>query len=409
MKVMVINCGSSSLKFKLFELAEGQTLLAEGLVEEIGRTPARFLYCNCRMKKGEKVTRDVKADNHTEAVGVVAKALLDPEIGLFEGKIDVDAVGHRVVHGGEKFSKSALITKGVKEVIEACCDLAPLHNPPNLAGIVACEEIFPELPQVAVFDTAFHQTMPRKAYIYGLPYELYERYHIRKYGFHGTSHEYVSQRAAEMMGTDIKKLKIVTCHLGNGASITAVKFGQSIDTSMGFTPLQGLVMGTRTGDMDPAVVLFLMEKEHLDIKAMNDLLNKKSGLKGISGVSNDLRQIIDAAKRGNARAHAAIDSMVYRITKYIGSYVAAMGGIDAVVFTGGIGENAAEIREKVLEPLECMGVVLDCDRNQSADREKIITKDSSPVKALVVPTNEELMIAMKTRAVVEDEANHVVH
>jgi acetate kinase len=409
MKVMVINCGSSSLKFKLFDIGESHTLLAEGLVEEIGKATSRFCYCTHRMKKGDKVANDVKAEDHTQAVDAVAKALLDPEIGLFQGSIQVDAVGHRVVHGGEKFSKSALITKGVRDVIEACCELAPLHNPPNLAGIDACETIFRGVPQVAVFDTAFHQTMPRKAYIYAVPYELYERYHIRKYGFHGTSHEYVSQRAADLLGQDIKKLKIVTCHLGNGASITAVKFGQSIDTSMGFTPLQGLVMGTRTGDMDPAVVLFLMEKEHLDIQAMNDLLNKKSGLKGISGVSNDLRQIMDAAKRGNARAHVAIDSMVYRITKYIGSYIAAMGGIDAVVFTGGIGENAVEIREKVLEPFEALGIVLDCEKNQSKDREKIITKDSSPVKALVIPTNEELMIAMKTKAVVEEEATRENH
>jgi acetate kinase len=409
MKVMVINCGSSSLKFKLFDIGESQTLLAEGMVEEIGKATSRFCYCTHKMKKGDKVANDVKAEDHTQAVDAVAKALLDPEIGLFQGAIQVDAVGHRVVHGGEKFSKSALITTGVRDVIEACCELAPLHNPPNLAGIDACETIFPGVPQVAVFDTAFHQTMPRKAYIYAVPYELYERYHIRKYGFHGTSHEYVSLRAAEVLGQDVKKLKIVTCHLGNGASITAVKFGQSIDTSMGFTPLQGLVMGTRTGDMDPAVVLYLMEKEHLDIQAMNDLLNKKSGLKGISGISNDLRQIMDAAKRGNARAHAAIDSMVYRITKYIGSYIAAMGGIDAVVFTGGIGENAAEIREKVLEPFDSLGIVLDCEKNQSKDREKIITKDSSPVKALVIPTNEELMIAMKTKAVVEEEATRENH
>jgi acetate kinase len=402
MKVMVINCGSSSLKFKLFDLNGGHTALAEGLIEEIGRPQSPFCYQSHRMKKGEKLNTSVKAENHTEAVEVVAKTLLDPKVGLFEGSIQVDAVGHRVVHGGEKFSKSALITKGVREVIEACCELAPLHNPPNLAGIVACEQIFPGVRQVAVFDTAFHQTMPRKAYIYGLPYELYERYHIRKYGFHGTSHEYVSHRAAELLGKDITKLRIVTNHLGNGASSTAVKFGQSIDTSMGFTPLQGLVMGTRTGDMDPAVVLFLMDKEHLDLKAINDLLNKKSGLKGISGISNDLRQIMEAAKNGNARAHVAIDSMVYRITKYIGSYAAAMGGLDAIIFTGGIGENAPTIREKVLEPLEFLGVHLDKERNLSSDREKRITTDDSPVAALVIPTNEELMIAIKVKAVVEE-------
>jgi acetate kinase len=404
MKVMVINCGSSSLKFKLFDIDDGRTLLAEGIVEQIGKAQSQFIYSSHRMKQGEKLTKQVTAQDHTEAVDVVAKTLVDAEVGLFEGKIEVDAVGHRVVHGGEKFSKSALITKGVREVIEACCELAPLHNPPNLAGIAACEQIFPGVPQVAVFDTAFHQTMPRKAYIYGLPYELYERYQIRKYGFHGTSHEYVSQRAAEFLGVDIKSLRMVTCHLGNGSSIAAVKFGQSIDTSMGFTPLQGLLMGTRTGDMDPAVVLFLMEKEHLDIKSMNDLLNKKSGLLGVSGVSNDLRQIMDAAKRGNARAHVAIDAMVYGITKYVGAYAAAMGGLDAVVFTGGIGENAAEIRAKVLDPLGFLGLEIDPQKNGSAEREKVITKDSGSAKALVVPTNEELMIAMKTRAVVQETA-----
>jgi acetate kinase len=404
MKVMVINCGSSSLKFKLFGMAEDNQLLAEGLVEEIGKERSPFHYSTSRLNGGVK--REIQAADHTQAVEAVATALVDPEIGLFVGPIQVDAVGHRVVHGGEKFSKSALITKGVKEVIEACCDLAPLHNPPNLAGIVACEKIFPNVPQVAVFDTAFHQTMPKRAYIYGIPYEFYERYHIRKYGFHGTSHEYVSERAAELMGKDVKQLKIVTCHLGNGASITAVRHGLSVETSMGFTPLQGLLMGTRTGDIDAAVVLYLMEKEHLGSKAMNDLLNKKSGLKGISGVSNDLREVMEQADHGNERAQLAVETMAYRITKYIGSYAAAMGGIDAVVFTGGIGENAVSVRQKVLEPLEFMGILIDPERNAAKVKEKVITRDGSPVKALVVPTNEELMIALKTRAVVEEALNH---
>jgi acetate kinase len=404
MKVMVINCGSSSLKFKLFGMDRDSQLMAEGLVEEIGKEQSTFHYATSRLNGGIK--RDIQAADHTAAVEAVARTLVDPDIGLFEGAIQVDAVGHRVVHGGEKFSKSALITKGVKEVIEACCDLAPLHNPPNLAGIVACEKIFPNVPQVAVFDTAFHQTMPKRAYIYGIPYEFYERYHIRKYGFHGTSHEYVSERAAVLLGKDVKQLKIVTCHLGNGASITAVRHGQSVETSMGFTPLQGLLMGTRTGDIDAAVVLYLMDKEHLNSKAMNDLLNKKSGLKGISGVSNDLREVMDQAEHGNERAQLALDTMIYRITKYIGSYAAAMGGIDAVVFTGGIGENAVAVRQRVLEPLEFMGVQVDPARNLAKEKEKIITRDGSPVKALVVPTNEELMIALKTRAVVEDALGH---
>jgi acetate kinase len=406
MKVMVINCGSSSLKFKLFGMDQDNQLLAEGVIEQIGKELSSFHYSTCRMEPKAAVKLNVRAVDHTEAVDVVAKTLVDSEIGLFKGAIEVDAVGHRVVHGAEKFSKSALITKGVREVIEACCEIAPLHNPPNLAGIMACEKIFPNVPQVAVFDTAFHQTMPKRAYIYGLPYEFYERYFIRKYGFHGTSHEYVSLRAAKLLGRDPSQLKVVTCHLGNGSSITAVRHGESVDTSMGFTPLQGLLMGTRTGDIDAAVVLYLMEKEHMDSRAMNDLLNKKSGLKGISGVSNDLREVMAQAANSNERAQLALDAMNYRITNYIGAYAAAMGGLDAVVFTGGIGENAVDVRQKVLEPLEFLGVRLDRDRNLSKEKEKIITKDGSPVKALVVPTNEELMIAMKTRAVVEEELSH---
>ncbi len=406
MKIMVINCGSSSLKFQLFDMAsKNYTVLAKGSVEEIGHEESVLHFRTNKMKKDEEVTKKVPAKNHTEAVDYVTKALIDPKTGLFKDKIEVEAVGHRVVHGGEKFSKSALITKGVKEVIQDCFEIAPLHNPPNFAGIEACEKIMPGVPQVAVFDTAFHQSMQKEAYIYGLPYELYERYHVRKYGFHGTSHEYVSVRAAEILKKDYKKLKLVTCHLGNGASITAIKDGKSVDTSMGLTPLEGLVMGTRTGDMDPAVVLFLMEKEHLDIKGMNDLLNKKSGLKGISGVSNDLREIMGAAEKGVARAQYAIDIFSYRITKYIGSYAAAMGGLDAVIFTGGIGENAVKVREQVLAPLGFLGIKMDKKSNESKEREKVITSAGSKVKVLVVPTNEELMIAQKTMAVVE-EANH---
>ncbi len=351
------------------------------------------------MRKDAELARDVAASNHTEAVGQVTRILLDPKAGVFKDRIEVDAVGHRIVHGGEKFSEAAMVTKGVKEVIRECSEIAPLHNPPNYMGIKACEEIFPGVPQVAVFDTAFHQTMKEVAYIYGLPYELYERYHIRKYGFHGTSHEYVSRRAGAFLKADIRKLKLVTCHLGNGASVCAVKFGQSVDTSMGLTPLEGLVMGTRTGDMDPAAVTFVMRKEHLNADEMDDLLNKKSGLKGISGVSNDLREIMAAAP-GNERARFAIDIFCYRITKYIGSYAAAMGGLDGIVFTGGIGENAVDVRAKVLAPLEFLGVKVDGSRNKSKDKEKLISTGRSKVKAMVIPTNEELMIAMKTRLVV---------
>jgi acetate kinase len=399
MKVLVINCGSSSLKFKLFDMEKTNAVVAEGMVEQIGGDKPRFKFKSRAMKKDAELAKDVEASNHTEAVGQVTRALLDPKIGVFKDKIEVDAVGHRIVHGGEKFSEAAMITKGVKEVIRECSEIAPLHNPPNYMGIKACEEIFPGLPQVAVFDTAFHQTMKEVAYIYGLPYELYERYHIRKYGFHGTSHEYVSQRAGEFLKTDIKKLRLVTCHLGNGASVCAVKHGQSVDTSMGLTPLEGLVMGTRTGDMDPAVVTFVMRKEHLNADEMDDLLNKKSGLKGISGVSNDLREIMAAAP-SNDRAQFAIDIFCYRITKYIGSYAAAMGGLDGIIFTGGIGENAVDVRAKVLAPLGFLGVTLDEAKNRSKDKEKLISTGRSKVKAMVIPTNEELMIAMKTRLVV---------
>ena len=405
MKVMVINCGSSSLKFKLYDMEKTNSVIAEGVIEEIGKDKSKFKYKSKNMKKDEELVREVEAKDHTQAVEQVQKALLDPKSGVFKDKLEVDAVGHRVVHGGEKFSKSALITKGVKEVIQDCFEIAPLHNPPNYMGIEACEAIFPGIPQVAVFDTAFHQTMKKEAYIYGLPYELYERYHIRKYGFHGTSHEYVSQRAAEFLKKDPKKLKLITCHLGNGASITAVKNGQSVDTSMGLTPLEGLVMGTRTGDMDPAVVTFLMKKEHLSPDDMDNLLNKKSGLKGISGISNDLREIMDAASHGNNRAQFAIDIFCYRITKYIGSYAAAMGGLDAVVFTGGIGENASEVRAKVLAPLVFLGLRVDESKNKSKEKEKVITYVGSKVKALVIPTNEELMIAMKTKYVVSEAGN----
>ncbi|MFP4466764.1 MAG: acetate/propionate family kinase [Candidatus Goldiibacteriota bacterium] len=402
MKVMVINCGSSSLKFQLIEINAGNSVMAKGSVEEIGHKESVLHFKTNKMKKDTEFTKKVTAKDHTEAVDHIKNILIDPKVGLFKDKIQVDAVGHRVVHGGEKFSKSAMITKGVKEVIKDCFSIAPLHNPPNYSGIEACERIFKDIPQVAVFDTAFHQRMEKKAYIYGLPYELYERYHIRKYGFHGTSHEYVSQRAAKLLKKDRKTLNIVTCHLGNGASIAAVKGGISVDTSMGFTPLEGLLMGTRTGDMDPAVVTFLMDKEHLSVKEMDTLLNKKSGLKGVSGVSNDLREIKERAEKGHRRSIYAIEIFTYRITKYIGSYAAAMGGLDAVVFTGGIGENAADLRETILRPLGFMGVSIDPLKNNSREKEKFITKPRSKVKALVIPTNEELAIARKTKKVVDE-------
>jgi acetate kinase len=401
MKVLVINCGSSSLKFKLYDLPADDTasLMAEGLVEEIGREKSKFSYRDTRSP--DKIVGDVVARDHTQAVAAMKDMLLDAEHGLFKDKIEVDACGHRVVHGRELFSNSALVTPEVRRAIEDCIGIAPLHNPPNLAGIAACEKIFPGLPQVAVFDTAFHQTMPPHVYTYGLPKDQLDRNHVRKYGFHGTSHEYVARRCAELMKKDFAQIKIITCHLGNGSSITAVKNGQSFDTSMGLTPLEGLLMGTRTGDMDPAVVLYIMDKDKLSPQEMNTLLNSKSGIKGVSGISNDMRQVIAKAKEGDARAKLALDMFDYRLVKYIGSYVAAMGGCDAVVFTGGIGENDAAMRARVLDPLRFIGVDMDPARNSSDAKEKVITRDGSRISVWVVPTNEELMIARKTRAIVE--------
>ena len=407
MKVLVINCGSSSLKFKLYDLPadDTATLMAEGLVEEIGREKSKFSYRDSRSP--EKIVGDVVAKDHTQAVAAMKDMLLDAEHGLFKEKIEVDACGHRVVHGRELFSNSALVTPEVRGAIEECIGIAPLHNPPNLAGIAACEKIFPGLPQVAVFDTAFHQTMPPHVYTYGLPKDQLDRNHVRKYGFHGTSHEYVARRCAELMKKDFAKLKIITCHLGNGSSITAVKHGQSFDTSMGLTPLEGLLMGTRTGDMDPAVVLYIMDKDKLSPQEMNTLLNSKSGVKGVSGISNDMRQIIAKAKEGDARAKLALDMFDYRLVKYIGSYVAAMGGCDAIVFTGGIGENDVAMRARVLDPLHFIGVEIDPERNSSAAKEKVITRDGSRICTWVVPTNEELMIARKTKSIVEQGRSFV--
>ena len=406
MIILVINCGSSSLKFKLYDIKDGKEhALAEGLVEEIGKEKSRFSCRHANLKKDEKIVKDITARDHVEAVAAMNDIILDPKIGLFKEGAKIDAIGHRVVHGGEKFSKSALITPGVISAIEECIAIAPLHNPPNLSGIQACEKVFQGTPQVAVFDTAFHQTMPKVAFLYGLPYEQYERYHIRKYGFHGTSHEYVSKRAAELMKKDFTKVRIITSHMGNGSSITAIKNGESVDTSMGLTPLEGLLMGTRTGDMDPAVIIYLMDKEQLTTADVNDLCNKKSGFKGVSGVSNDLRELMAQAAEGHVRCQLAIDMFCYRISKYIGAYAAAMGGEDAIVFTGGIGENAVAVREKIMEPLAFMGITIDKARNASKEREKNIATGRSKTKVFVIPTNEELMIARKTKFVVEESGN----
>ncbi len=392
MNVLVINCGSSSLKYQLIDMKD-ENVLAIGLAERIGIEGSRVKH---EVPNMDKVVIEQPMKNHKDALQIVLEALVDEEHGAIKNLKEINAVGHRVVHGGEKFSGSVIINDEVIAALEECIDLAPLHNPPNLTGIRAIEELMPGVPMVGVFDTAFHQTMPNSSYIYPLPYELYEKYGIRKYGFHGTSHRYVSARTAEILGQDMKDLNMVTCHLGNGASLAAIKNGESIDTSMGFTPLEGLAMGTRCGDIDPAIVTFIMEKEGLDINGINNLMNKKSGVYGISGVSSDFRDIEQAALDGNERAQLALDKFNIRVKKYIAAYAAVMGGVDAIVFTAGLGENSAFNREKICEGLQFMGVKLDKEKNNVRGKESIVSTDDSEVKILVVPTNEELMIAKDT-------------
>ncbi|KPU28254.1 acetate kinase [Caloranaerobacter sp. TR13] len=396
MKILVINCGSSSLKYQLIDMTN-EEVLAKGLAERIGIDGSRVKH---RTIGKEEVIIEKPMSNHKIALEIVLNALTNSEHGAIKSMEEISAVGHRVVHGGEKFSGSVVIDDEVLKVLRECADLAPLHNPPNIMGIEACQELMPNTPMVGVFDTAFHQTMPKSSYIYPLPYELYEKYGIRKYGFHGTSHKYVSNRAAEILGKDIKELNIITCHLGNGASLAAVKKGKSIDTSMGFTPLEGLAMGTRCGDIDPAIVTFLMEKENMSTSEVNNLLNKKSGVLGISGVSSDFRDIEEAAAKGNERAQLALDKFTSRVKKYVGAYAAIMGGVDVIVFTAGLGENSPETREAVCEGLEFMGVEIDKEKNKVRGKETIISTENSKVKVLVVPTNEELMIARETKALV---------
>ncbi|MEA4888932.1 MAG: acetate kinase [Clostridiaceae bacterium] len=393
MIVLVINAGSSSLKYQLLNSANGE-VLAKGGAERIGLNDALIKHTR---NGGEAVTLPVDMPNHKVAVQAVLTVLTSEEHGVIQSMSEIDAVGHRVVHGGEKFSTSVLITPEVKRAIRACYDLAPLHNPANMTGIEACEEAMPGVPQVAVFDTAFHQTMPAKAYMYALPYELYEKHSIRRYGFHGTSHGYVSRRAAEILGKPYDSMKIITCHLGNGSSVSAIRNGRCIDTSMGLTPLAGICMGTRCGDIDPTIVTFLMEKENLDTHAIVDLMNKQSGVAGISGVSSDFRDLYTAAGEGHKRASLALDMFKYQCRKLIGSYAAAMGGVDAVVFTAGIGENTADVRLGACEGLGYMGIQIDPYKNAAIrSREAIVSTDDSPVKVLVVPTNEELAIAKET-------------
>ena len=395
MNVLVINCGSSSLKYQLIN-SDTEDVLAKGLCERIG-IDGRLVY----QKAGcDKEIKEAAMQTHKEAIQMVLDALVNDKTGAIKSLSEVNAVGHRIVHGGEKFASSVVITDEVLEAVAQCNDLAPLHNPANLIGINACKELMPGVPMVAVFDTAFHQTMPEKAYLYGLPYEYYENYKVRRYGFHGTSHSFVSKETARFLGMDLENSKIIVCHLGNGASISAVKDGKCVDTSMGLTPLEGLVMGTRSGDIDPAIMEYIAKKEDLDIAGVMNVLNKKSGLEGISGLSSDFRDLTAGAKEGNKRAIAAIEVFCYRVAKYVGSYVAAMNGVDAIAFTAGIGENVGLVREKVCSYLGYLGITLDAEANAKSGDNCVISAADSKVKVAVIPTNEELAICRETVALV---------
>lgn len=396
MNVLVINCGSSSLKYQLID-SESEAVLAKGLCERIG-IDGRLVY----QKTGlDKEITEAAMPTHKQAIQMVLEALVNPKTGALGSLSEIDAVGHRVVHGGEKFAASTLLTPEVLQTIEECNDLAPLHNPANLIGIAACKELMPNVPMVGVFDTAFHQTMPKKAYLYGLPYEYYEKYKVRRYGFHGTSHSFVSKRTAEFLGMDLKKSKIIVAHLGNGASVSAVLNGECVDTSMGLTPLEGLVMGTRCGDIDPAIMEFIAKKENLDIDGVMDVLNKKSGVQGLSCLSSDFRDLEAAYEEGNEMAINALEVFSYRVAKYIGAYAAAMNGVDAIAFTAGIGENTQIVRKQVLDYLGYLGVGVDDAANTVRGEDKVISTPDSKVKVCVIPTNEELAIARETVALVK--------
>ncbi len=393
MKVLVINCGSSSLKYQLINTEDG-TVYAKGLCERIGIDGSALEY-----KKGdsEKTVEKIPMKDHTDAVNAVIKKLTDKEVGVVSSLSEINAVGHRLVHGGEKFSAPVRIDEEVIKAVEECSDLAPLHNPANIIGVRACEKVMPGVPQVGVFDTAFHQTMEPKAFLYGIPYEYYKKYKVRRYGFHGTSHDFVSKRTAEILGKDIKDLKIIVCHLGNGASISAVKGGKSVDTSMGLTPLEGLIMGTRSGDLDPSVITFIMQKENLSAAEVLDVLNKKSGVLGLSdGFSSDFRDLAEAAEKGNKEADTALDAYALRVAKYIGAYTAEMNGVDAIAFTAGAGENNGEVRKRVCSYLGYLGTSFDEEKNKLRGQEFFLTKPEDKVQILVVPTDEELSIARQT-------------
>ena len=392
MKVLVINCGSSSLKYQVLDM-QNESLMCKGLVERIGIDGSVINHTKIGM---DKVVKEVPMKDHKDAIAQVLDAVQNPEYGVVKSMDEIGAVGHRVVHAGEKYAESVLITDDVIKALEECVELAPLHNPPNLMGIAACRELMPDTPMVGVFDTAYHQTMPPESYIYAIPYEYYEKYGIRRYGFHGTSHKFVAQRAAAMLNTNINDLKIITCHLGNGASVTAIKHGRVVDTSMGFTPLEGLVMGTRCGDIDPAIVTYIREKENLPQGVANEILNKKSGVLGISGVSSDFRDLEEALSEGNERAALALRVFAHKVRFYIGAYIAEMNGVDAIVFTAGVGENDVYMRDIICTNLGNLGIKLDPIKNKVRGKETEISTEDSKVKLLLIPTNEELMIARDT-------------
>jgi len=396
MNILVINCGSSSLKYQFIDM-NGENVLCKGLVERIGMDGSRIKH---ETAWKEKVVIEEAMKDHKVALGLVIKALTDPNYGAIKSMDEIGAVGHRVVHGGETFSSSVIIDDKVMKVLNDCVELAPLHNPPNIIGIEACQELMPNTPMVGVFDTAFHQTMEKDNYIYPIPYEFYEKYKIRRYGFHGTSHKYVSLRAAEILGKDINDMNIVTCHLGNGSSICAVQGGKSMDTSMGFTPLEGLAMGTRSGDIDPAIIPFIMDKEGMTFDEVNNMLNKQSGVLGISGLSSDFRDLEIAMEEGNERAILALKVFARKVRFYIGAYIAEMNGVDAIVFTAGVGENDIGMRDLICSDLDNLGVKIDLAKNRVRGKETVLSTDDSKVKILLVPTNEELMIARDTYHIV---------
>jgi acetate kinase len=398
MKVLVLNCGSSSLKYQLIDMSN-EEVLCIGLVERIGIEGSVLKQEKDGVEGKYIVEQPMK--NHQDAIGLVLKAVVDETYGGVKEISEVEAVGHRVVHGGEKFAGSVVINEEVMNALRECIDLAPLHNPANIMGIEACKAILPNVPMVGVFDTAFHQTMPKSSYLYGLPHELYTKYGVRRYGFHGTSHLYVSRRAADMLGKKPEEVKVITCHLGNGASIAAVENGKCVDTSMGFTPLEGLIMGTRCGDIDAAILPFLMEKEGLDAKGLSDLMNKKSGVYGMTGISSDFRDIEGAAAKGNELAQVALDAYAKRVKQYIGAYAAEMNGVDAVVFTAGVGENGIDMREHIASNMEFLGMKLDKEANKVRGKETVISTADSKVKILLIPTNEELVIARDTVSLVK--------